>query len=96
MSVDINEILIRPLITEKNTMLGALGKYSFEIDKRANKPMVREAVQKIFSVDVTKVNIIKMPSKSRRVGKTTGQTQPWVKAVVTLAPGQRLEIFEGV
>jgi len=94
--MNVNEVLIKPLITEKNTMLGALNKYTFKIDRRANKTQVKEAVEKIFKVDVVAVNTISVPPKTRRVGKTTGLTQPWKKAIVTLRPGQRIEIFEGV
>ena len=94
--MNLNEVLVRPLITEKNTMLSSLGRYTFEIDRRANKPLVKEAVEKIFKVDVTAVNVINVPSKTRRVGRSTGQTSPWKKAVVTLKPGQRIEVFEGV
>ena len=94
--MNVNEVLIKPLITEKNTMLGAEGKYTFKIDRRANKTQVKEAVEAIFKVDVVAVNTIKVPSKTRRVGKTLGQTQEWRKAVVTVRPGQRIEIFEGV
>ena len=95
-ALNYNEVLIRPLITEKNTMLGTMNKYTFEIDTRANKTMVRDAVKRIFNVDVTKVNIIHVPPKTRRVGKSTGKTSPWKKAIVTLPAGQRIEIFEGV
>jgi large subunit ribosomal protein L23 len=94
--LNLNEVLIRPLITEKNTMLSNLGRYTFEIDRRANKPMVRHAVEQIFRVDVTAVNILNVPGKTRRVGRSVGQTTPWKKAIVTLRPGQRIEIFEGV
>ena len=94
--MNVNEILIKPLITEKNTMLGAEGKYTFKIDRRANKTQVKEAVEAIFKVNVTAVNTISVPPKTRRVGRTIGKTQPWKKAVVTLRPGQRIEIFEGV
>ena len=94
--MNVNEVLIKPLITEKNTMLGAEGKYTFKIDRRANKTQGKEAVEAIFKVNVTAVNTITVPPKSRRVGRTIGKTQAWKKAVVTLRPGQRLEIFEGV
>ena len=94
--MNVNEILIKPLITEKNTMLGQFGKYTFKIDRRANKTQVKEAVESIFKVDVTAVNTISVPPKSRRVGRTSGMSQPWKKAIVTLRPGQRIEIFEGV
>ena len=94
--MNVNEVLIKPLITEKNTMLGAEGKYTFKIDRRANKTQVKEAVEAIFKVEVTAVNTISVPPKSRRVGRTIGKTQAWKKAVVTLRAGQRIEIFEGV
>lgn len=94
--MNVNEILIKPLVTEKNTMLGPLGKYTFEIDRRATKRQVKEAVETIFKVSVTAVNVIKVPGKTRRVGTSVGQTSPWKKAIVTLQSGQRIEIFEGV
>lgn len=94
--MNVNEILIKPLITEKNTMLGVQHKYTFKIDTRANKTQVKEAVETIFNVNVTAVNVISVPPKTRRVGKTTGKTSPWKKAIVTLREGQRLEVFEGV
>ena len=90
------EVLKRPLQTEKMTYLRDLRQYAFEVDDRANKTQVKEAVEAIFKVDVVAVNTISVPSKTRRVGKTLGQTQPWRKAVVTLRAGQRIEVFEGV
>lgn len=94
--MNINEVLIKPLITEKNTMLSALNKYTFQVDRRANKNQIKQAVEKIFNVNVTDVNVISVPSKTRRVGRSVGQTSPWRKAVVTVASGQRIELFEGV
>jgi large subunit ribosomal protein L23 len=94
--MNLNEVLIRPLITEKNTMLTSLGRYTFEVDRRANKPLVKQAVEQIFKVNVTAVNVINVPPKTRRVGRSIGKTSPWKKAVVTLKPGQRIEVFEGV
>jgi large subunit ribosomal protein L23 len=58
--------------------------------------MVREAVEQIFKVNVTAVNIINVPPKTRRVGRSVGKTSPWKKAIVTLRAGQRIEVFEGV
>ncbi|HZQ98482.1 MAG TPA: 50S ribosomal protein L23 [Chloroflexota bacterium] len=94
--MNVNEVLIKPLITEKNTMLGGLNKYTFKIDRRANKTQVKDAVEQIFKVNVLAVNVVSVPPKQRRVGRTLGMTQPWKKAVVTVASGQRIEIFEGV
>ena len=90
------EVLRRPLITEKNTVLQAQNKYAFEIDKKANKPQVKQAVEKAFKVKVTSVNMITMPGKTKIVGRRQVQTSPWKKAVVTLKPGDKIEIFEGV
>jgi len=96
--MNIHDVLRRPIITEKNTMLGAQNKYTFEVADGATKPMIREAVEKIFKVNVTAVNVIHVPGKLRRVGRQRrpGRTSPWRKAVVTLQPGQRIEFFEGV
>jgi large subunit ribosomal protein L23 len=96
MNLNINDVLVKPLITEKNTMLGALNKYTFKVDPRANKTQIKAAVQTIFKVDVTKVNTISVPPKTRRVGRSVGKSSPWKKAVVTVREGQRIEIFEGV
>ncbi|MDP2726786.1 MAG: 50S ribosomal protein L23 [Dehalococcoidia bacterium] len=89
-------VLIRPVITEKNTLLGEHGKYTFEVDRHANKPQIGEAVERAFKVKVVAVNICTIPGKMRRVGKSRGLTSPWKKAVVTLQKGQKIELFEGV
>ena len=90
------EVLRRPLITEKNTVLQAQNKYAFEIDKKANKPQVKQAVEKAFKVKVTSVNMITVPGKTKIVGRRQVQTAQWKKAIVTLKPGDKIEIFEGV
>ena len=90
------EVLRRPLITEKNTDLQAQNKYAFEIADGANKPMVKQAIEMGFKVTVTGVNVITVPSKTRRVGRRQIQTRPWKKAIVTLQEGDKIEFFEGV
>ncbi len=90
------EVLRRPLITEKNSTLQAQGKYVFEVAKDANKPQVKQAVEKAFKVKVTAVNVITVPGKTRRVGRQQVLTRPWKKAVVSLKPGNKIEFFEGV
>ena len=90
------EVLRRPLITEKNTMLQAQGKYAFEIAREANKPQVKQAVEKAFKVKVLAVNVMTVPAKTRRVGRRQVLTQSWKKAIVTLKPGDKIEFFEGV
>ena len=94
--MEAHQILIRPIISEKNTMLNEQGKYVFEVSDRSNKIMVRAAVEQIFKVDVTAVNVIHVPGKRRRSGRTYGMTRSWKKAVVTLKEGQRIELFQGV
>jgi len=90
------EVLRRPIITEKTTMQAEQGFYTFEVDRRANKLQVKEAVEKVFGVDVVSVNIINMPGKPRRWGRHVSRTPSWKKAIVKLAEGQRIELFEGV
>jgi len=90
------EVLCRPLITEKNTSLQALGKYAFEVAAGANKQQVKEAVEKAFKVKVTAVNMISVSGKSRIVGRRQVLTRSWKKAIVTLQPGDNIQFFEGV
>jgi large subunit ribosomal protein L23 len=90
------EVLRRPLITEKNTDLQTRSKYVFEIAEKANKPMVKQAVEKAFKVRVTGVNVVTVPGKTRRVGRRQVLTPSWKKAIVTLQPGDKIEFFEGV
>ncbi len=89
------EVLRRPLITEKSTTLQVEGKYAFEVDKRATKPQIKQAVEKAFDVKVTAVNIIMHPGKTRRLGRRQLPAHPWKKAIVTLQPGDSIELFEG-
>ncbi|GIV97521.1 MAG: 50S ribosomal protein L23 [Herpetosiphonaceae bacterium] len=94
------EIIIRPVITEKNTNLMELGKYTFEVAPGANKPMIKRAVEELFDVHVLDVNTMNVRGKRKvrrtRRGIIEGTTRSWKKAIVTLAPGERIEIFEGV
>ncbi len=89
------EILRRPLITEKSTALQALGKYAFEVAEEASKPQIKQAVEKAFKVEVTAVNVMMSPGKRRRRGRQQLSAHPWKKAVVTLKPGDKIELFEG-
>jgi len=90
------EVLRRPVITEKGTQLQAQGKYAFEVARDANKPQIKQAVEKAFKVKVTAVNVVMVRGKERRVGRRQVLTQPWKKAIVTLQPGDKIELFEGV
>lgn len=90
------DVLRRPMVTEKNTAMQARNKYTFEVDSKANKNQIKQAVEKAFNVKVTAVNVIMVPGKERRVGRRVMVGSPWKKAVVTLKAGDKIQIFEGV
>jgi large subunit ribosomal protein L23 len=90
------DVLKRPLVTEKNTNMQAQNKYAFEVASAANKPEIKEAVEKTFKVKVTDVNVINIHGKLRRVGRRQVMTPPLKKAIVTLKAGDKITIFEGV
>jgi large subunit ribosomal protein L23 len=92
------EVLRRPIVTEKSTMLSGHGKYVFEVSRGANKPQIKEAVEKAFDVTVTDVNttIVRGRRRRNRFGRRTGVAPSWKKAFVTLAPGQQIQVFEGM
>lgn len=94
--MDMYHIIKRALITEKSTLAKDENKYVFEVDRRANKIEVAKAVEKLFKVKVLDVHVMNMMGKKKRVGKILGEKSSWKKAVVTLAPGSRIEIYEGV
>jgi large subunit ribosomal protein L23 len=90
------EVILRPLITEKATILAGDHKYAFEVHRRANKNQIKDAVEHAFNVHVLKVNTMNMHGKRRRAGRGTSKAPDWKKAVVTLVPGETIQIFEGV
>jgi large subunit ribosomal protein L23 len=93
----LSEVLRRPLVTEKNTAIQApQGKYAFEVAAGANKDMIKLAVEKSFKVDVTRVNIMTVPGRRRMMRGRVVMTPSWRKAIVTLKPGDKIELFEGV
>jgi large subunit ribosomal protein L23 len=89
------DVLRRPVLTEKtDSLTERLNQYVFEVADGANKRQIREAVQSIFNVTVTDVHTLRLPGKGRRWGRHITKTPTWKKAVVTLAPGQKIEMFE--
>jgi large subunit ribosomal protein L23 len=92
---DARDIIVRPVISEKSYDLAEDGRYTFEVAPRANKIQVREAIEEIFHVRVTAVNTLWVRGKQRRLGRMpAGRTPRWKKAVVTLAPGESIALFE--
>ncbi len=93
----IYDVLIRPIVTEKSVDQSDLGQYTFEVDQRANKMQVKDAVELAFKVTVKDVNMMVMPAKvNRRGSRELVRRSKWKKAVVTLKPGDRIQLFEGV
>lgn len=98
----LEDVIKRPLITEKNTVLMELGQYSFEVATEANKLQIKAAVESTFNVRVKAVNTLNVKRKvrsrvaSRRGGRITGHEAAWKKAIVTLQPGERIDLFEQV
>ncbi len=88
------QILLRPLITEKNTNLMMDSKYCFQVAREASKPEIKRAVENIFQVSVIHVRTMNMRGKRRRRGRDFGYTADWKKAIVTLAEGDHIELFE--
>lgn len=95
--MNIYEVLRRPVMTEKSDVLRDQSKYVFEVDRRATKIMVKQAVEAAFNVKVVDVNILNVPATMGRYGRRKVISQSaWKKAIVTLAPGDKITFFEGV
>lgn len=99
MALDAFSTILRPVVSEKSTVLGDQGKYIFEVAPTANKIQIKAAIETAFAnkkVQVSAVNILHVSGKVRRRGRSVGTTRSWKKAIVTLRAGQRLDLFEGV
>ena len=94
--MNIHQVLIKPTITEKSTLLQESGKYTFQVALKANKVEVKEAVEKNFGVTVLDVNITKLHGKVKRFGPRMSRQPDVKKAVVTLQPGDRINLVEGL
>jgi len=105
------DIILRPVISEKSITASTLGdanaalgnKYTFAVHEKANKIQIKAAVEELYrkeNITVVAVNVLTTKSKQKRRGtrrgRIVGHTTPWRKAIVTLAPGQKIEFFEGV
>jgi len=88
-------ILIEPVLTEKSNALRDEGRYTFRVDARADKEMVMEAVRRMFQVHPLSCNIINVKSKPKRLRGRSGRTSTWKKAIVRLAEGEKIAVFEG-
>jgi len=100
MTLTAHEVVVRPIITEKSMDESGRGKYTFEVHPDASKIQVKAAVEELFKVQVTGVNVLTTKAREKRRGtkrgRIVGWTTPWRKAIVTLVAGQKIEFFEGV
>jgi large subunit ribosomal protein L23 len=93
--VDVRQVIIEPVVSEKSYALMAEGKYTFRVNDQAHKTQIAHAVEEIFEVRVAAVRTAKVRSKPKRRGLHSGRTRAWKKAIVQLVPGDRIELFEG-
>jgi len=93
--MDARTTIIRPVVSEKSYALIGEGKYTFRVDDRAHKTQIAHAIEEIFEVKVAAVRTAKVRPKPKRRGLSQGRTRGWKKAVVQLAAGERIELFEG-
>jgi large subunit ribosomal protein L23 len=92
-----SDVLVKPIITEKNTNLTPLGQYTFEVSPDANKIQVKQAVEEIFKVKVEEVRLFNVRGKMKRMGRWQGKRRDWRKAYVRLKQGEKAPDFvEGV
>ena len=90
------DILIEPVLSEKATLLREEGKYVFKVHPDANKYEIKEAVRRLFNVKVVDCTVMNVGGKLKRVRTKPGRTSSWKKAIVRLAPGESIKVFEGV
>ncbi len=97
MSAQLQNVLIRPLLTEKVTGLRVTGNtVAFVVDAKANRIQIRRAVEHLLKVKVARVNIMNVMGKTKRLGRFVGKKSDWKKALVTLKEGEKLELYETV
>ncbi|MBN1495229.1 MAG: 50S ribosomal protein L23 [Spirochaetes bacterium] len=89
-----NDIILKPVISEKTTELMGINKYVFRVSMKANKLMVYHAIKDLFGVVPVKINVLTVRGKDRRLRFRTGKRSAWKKAIVTLKPGEKIELFE--
>ena len=95
--MEVHQIIRKLLVTEKSTAArDESNKYVFEVNRKANKVEIGQAVEKLFKVKVVDVHVMHVLGKKKRMGKVMGQKSSWKKAIVTLTAGNRIEIIEGV
>ena len=92
--MDISQVIIRPVVSEKSFVLAEAGKYTFRVNDKAHKTQIRQAVEQLFEVNVVEVRTASVKSKPKRRGQTAGRTRKWKKAFVQVRAGQTIPIFQ--
>ena len=93
--MDVRTVIVRPVVSEKSYALMGEGTYTFRVNDRAHKTQIASAVEEIFEVNVAGVRTSKVRAKPKNRGISKGKSRSWKKAIVQLAPGERIELFEG-
>jgi large subunit ribosomal protein L23 len=94
--MDHSQVVIRPVVSEKSYVLAAAGKYTFRVHPDAHKTQIRQAIEALFDVSVVEVRTMSVKSKPKRRGAIRGRTRSWKKAMVQVAPGETIPIFQGL
>ncbi len=94
--MDATQVLIRPIVSEKTYVLATAGKYTFRVHPDAHKTQIKQAVEQLFDVRVLGVATMSVKGKPKRRGYTSGTRRSWKKAVVQVAEGQTIPIFQGL
>jgi large subunit ribosomal protein L23 len=94
--MDASQVIIRPVVSEKSFVQAEIGKYTFRVHSDAHKTQIRQAIEQLFDVKVRDVRTVSVKSKPKRRGVYAGRTRTWKKAIVQLAPGDTIPIFQGL
>lgn len=96
MAMNPRDLLLKPVITEKSSQMMQENKYTFKVPLTANKVEIRQAIEAVFKVKVLKVNTVRVFGKTKRVGRFVGKRSDYKKAIVKLAEGEKISLFEGM
>lgn len=94
--MDASQVIIRPVVSEKSFVQAEIGKYTFRVHEDAHKTQIRQAIEELFDVRVVNVRTVAVKSKPKRRGLHVGRTRTWKKAIVQVAPGDTIPIFQGL
>ena len=94
--MDASQVIIRPVVSEKSYVLATADRYTFRVHADAHKTQIKQAIEQLFDVNVVEVRTLSVKSKPKRRGYTSGRTRAWKKAIVQVAPGQSIPIFQGL